>query len=210
MRALHSTVMHRSSLRALLVLTMATFACETKSGSVATSSASTGQTAQPSEYGIGHAPSAAHLAAIDIDVNAAGVGLPAGQGTAVAGATIYAQKCALCHGPHGEGQGPYPRLIGRSPAPGFAFASDAKAPKTIGNYWPYATTVYDYVHRTMPYNLPGSLTPSETYSLVAYLLSENGIIPAGAVMDAKTLPAVRMPARSHFVPDNRTGGDTFR
>ena len=161
-------------------------------------------------FGLGHVPSAADVAAIDIDANGTGSGLPAGQGTAAAGKGLYLQQCASCHLPHGEGQGPNPRLIGTTPAAGFAFASDAKAPRTIGNYWPYATTVYDYVHRAMPLSAPGSLSPDETYSIVAYLLSENGIIPATAVMDARSLPAVRMPARPYFVPDNRTGGKTFR
>ena len=165
---------------------------------------------RPSRYGLGRTPSAADIAAIDIDANASGVGLPAGQGTATAGAAIYGQKCAVCHGAKGEGIEKNPRLIGREPPPGFVFATDAKAPKTIGNYWPYATTLYDYMHRTMPFTAPGSLTPDETYSLVAFLLSENGIIPSAATLDAKSLAAVKMPAQPHFVTDNRTGGPVFK
>ena len=165
---------------------------------------------RPSRYGLGRTPSAAEIAAIDIDANASGVGLPAGQGTAAAGAAIYGQKCAVCHGAKGEGIEKNPRLIGREPPPGFVFATDAKAPKTIGNYWPYATTLYDYMHRTMPLTAPGSLTPDETYSLVAFLLSENGITPATATLDAKSLAAVKMPAQPHFVTDNRTGGPVFK
>ena len=165
---------------------------------------------RPSSYGLGHTPSTAEIAALDIDANPSGIGLPAGQGTAAAGVVLYVQKCAMCHGPKGEGIDKSPRLIGRAPPSGFVFATDAKAPKTIGNYWPYATTLYDYMHRAMPLNAPGSLTPDETYSLVAYLLSENGIVPANTVIDAKSLPAIPMPARPHFVTDNRTGGSTFR
>jgi mono/diheme cytochrome c family protein len=165
---------------------------------------------RPSRYGLGHTPTPAEIAAIDIDANASGVGLPAGQGTAATGAVIYAQKCASCHGPKGEGIDKNPKLIGREPPAGFIFATDAKAPKTIGNYWPYATTLYDYLHRAMPLNVPGSLTPDETYSLVAFLLSENGIIPATTTVDAKSLAAIKMPAQPHFVPDNRTGGATFK
>ena len=165
---------------------------------------------RPSSYGLGHTPSSAEIAALDIDANASGVGLPPGQGTAARGVVLYVQKCAMCHGPKGEGIDKSPRLIGRAPLPGFVFATDAKALKTIGNYWPYATTLYDYTHRAMPLNAPGSLTPTETYSLVAYLLSENGIVPASAVIDAKSLPGITMPARPHFAPDNRTGGATFR
>ena len=165
---------------------------------------------RPAHYGIGHTPTAAEIAAIDIDANSSGVGLPAGQGTAAGGAAIYAQKCAACHGPKGEGIEKNPKLIGREPPPGSVFATDFKLPKTIGNYWPYATTLYDYLHRTMPLTAPGSLTPDETYSLVAFLLSENGIIPATTTIDAKTLAAVKMPAQPHFVPDNRVGGPVFK
>lgn len=189
---------HRFSIGVLLIIAACT------DGSKSASSA------RPSSYGLGHTPAAAEIVALDIDANASGVGLPAGQGTAAAGVGIYAQKCAMCHGPKGEGIDKSPRLIGREPPPGFVFATDAKAPKTIGNYWPYATTLYDYMHRAMPLNAPGSLTPDETYSLVAYLLSESGIVPANTVIDAKSLPAITMPARPHFVTDNRTGGSTFR
>jgi len=164
----------------------------------------------PEQLGLGHTPTAQQVAAIDIDANPEGVGLPAGQGTYAEGATIFAQKCAYCHGPHGEGLGPYPKLIGADPKQGFPFGRDPKIVKTIGNYWPYATTVYDYVHRAMPFNAPGSLTPNETYSLVAWLLAENEVIPRGAIMNAQALPKVQMPARSHFVLDDRRGGQPFR
>jgi cytochrome c len=92
----------------------------------------------------------------------------------------------------------------------FPFDRDFKIPKTVGNYWPYATTLYDYVHRAMPYAAPGSLSPDETYAVVAYLLAANHVIADSAVMDARTLPRVVMPARRHFVPDDRKGGSEFR
>lgn len=161
-------------------------------------------------YDLGRTPSAAEIAAIDIDVDPRGHGLPPGQGTAAEGAILYAQQCASCHGSKGEGLRPNPKLVGRTPAAGHAFANDAKAQKTIGNYWPYATTLYDYIKRAMPLYTPGTLTPDQTYSLVAYLLSENGIIASSATMNAETLPAVMMPARAFFVQDNRTGGAGFR
>lgn len=164
----------------------------------------------PEQLDLGRAPDPRQLAAIDIDANPAGVGLPAGQGTDAQGAPIFARKCAFCHGPHGEGLGPYPKLIGPEPKHGFPFGRDPKVVKTIGNYWPYSTTVYDYVHRAMPFNAPGSLTPDETYSIVAYLLAENEVIPRDAIMNAQTLPKVQMPARSHFVLDDRRGGQPFR
>ena len=87
----------------------------------------------------------------------------------------------------------------------FPFDRDPSIPKTVGNYWPYATTLYDYVHHAMPYDAPGSLTPDETYAVVAWILAENGVVPRTAVIDARTLLLVRMPARRHFVPDDRSG-----
>lgn len=179
-------------------------ACEVRSTDMAS------RESRPARYGIGRAPTGDEIAAIDIDANPAGVGLPPGRGTAKEGAAIYAQKCAGCHGPKGEGIEKNPRLIGKEPAAGFVFASDVKAPKTIGNYWPYATTLYDYLHRAMPLNAPGSLAPGEVYSLTAFLLSENGVIDSSMVMDARTLPAVKMPAQPKFVRDNRTGGVGFK
>lgn len=159
---------------------------------------------------IGRVATAEEVKAWDIDVNPAGKGLPAGQGTHDAGAAIFAAKCSACHGPHGEGVAIYPRLIGRDPRAGFPFGQNASFVKTIGNYWPYSTTLYDYIHRAMPLTAPGSLAPDEVYSLVAFLLAENEIIPRTAVIDARSLPAVRMPARDHFVRDDRTGGAGFR
>jgi cytochrome c len=169
-----------------------------------------GKEKRPSHYDIGRTPTTGEIAVVNIDANPAGKGLPAGQGTAATGAIVFANKCAACHGPHGEGIDKNPRLIGMEPPPGFVFANDAKAVKTVGNYWPYATTLYDYINRAMPFYAPGSLTPSEIYGVVAFLLSENGIIPANAVIDAKSLPAVKMPAQKHFVKDNRTGGAGFK
>ena len=164
----------------------------------------------PAHYSLGTPATREKLAPVDIDANPAGAGLPAGEGTAAQGAPIFRQKCALCHGVNGEGVSPYPKLIGVEPRTGFPFGTDSKIPKTIGNYWPYATTVYDYVHRAMPFTAPGSLEPNEVYSLVAYLLAENAVIPRNAVMNAQTLPQVQMPARAHFVPDDRKGGQSFR
>jgi mono/diheme cytochrome c family protein len=162
------------------------------------------------KFGLGRTPGVAELAALDIDIDTTGRGLPPGQGTSSEGAVLYAKQCAGCHGAHGEGVRPAPKLVGRTPAAGYAFANDPKAERTIGNYWPYATTVYDYVKRAMPISAPGSLSAHETYSLVAFLLSENGIIAPTATMNAQTLPAVRMPGRAFFVNDNRTGGSGFR
>lgn len=160
--------------------------------------------------GIGRRATRAEIDAWNIDVNPSGAGLPAGSGTYASGATLFAQKCAACHGAHGEGLATYPKLIGRDPRAGFTFGADPHLAKTIGNYWPYSTTLYDYIHRAMPLSAPGSLQPHEIYSVIAFLLAENQIIDKTTVVDARSLPRIRMPARDHFVADDRTGGRVFR
>ncbi|MGH7676918.1 MAG: c-type cytochrome, partial [Gemmatimonadaceae bacterium] len=92
----------------------------------------------------------------------------------------------------------------------FSFGNDPKLTKTVGNYWPYATTLFDYINRAMPFANPGTLGTDDVYSVVAYLLAENGIIERTAVMNPRTLPQVRMPARDRFVLDDRKGGPGFR
>jgi mono/diheme cytochrome c family protein len=160
------------------------------------------------QYGLGHAATAEQIAKVDIDVGPDGVGLPAGSGSVAHGASLYATSCAQCHGPKGEGMPPaYPALIGRDPkGENFVFASDPKITKTIGNYWPYATTLFDYIRRAMPHNAPGSLQNDQIYALTAYLLSANAVVPANAVLDAKSLTAVKMPYANRFVRDDRRGG----
>lgn len=155
--------------------------------------------------GIGRAATADEIKAIDIDVMPDGRGLPPGRGTAAEGAPIYAAKCQSCHGKDGAGASA-DRLVATDSGPNFSFAMDAKLVKAVGNYWPYATTLYDYTQRAMPFTKPGTLTPNELYALTAYILSLNKVIPADAVMDATTLPKVVMPAKNRFVMDNRKGG----
>ena len=172
----------------------------------------------PARFGVGRAATAAEVAAWDIDIGPDGKGLPPGSGTVAQGASVFAAKCAACHGPAGEGQvgappagtPAAPRLVGRDPREGFPFGQDPKLVKTVGNYWPYATTVFDYVRRTMPLTAPGSLTNNEVYAVVAFLLAENEVIEKTAVMNSGTLPAVRMPARDKFVVDDRKGGAGFK
>ncbi len=163
-------------------------------------------------FEIGRAASKAEVAAMDLDVSPSGAGLPAGHGSAAQGAPLYAQKCASCHGAKGEGIPPlYPQLIGRDPAgETFDFAKDPKIARTIGNYWPYATTVFDYVRRAMPMTAPGTLTNDELYAITAYLLAENKVIAADAMLDSAALVAVKMPARDRFVRDDRKGGHEIR
>jgi len=165
--------------------------------------------ATPKPYGIGRAATPDEIKKLDIDVMPDGRGLPAGRGTVAEGAAIYAAKCRSCHGANGEG-GSFDRLVGRDSGPNFNFAMDPKLVKTVGNYWPYATTLYDYTYRAMPFMQPGSLSPNDTYALVAYLLALNKIVPEDAVMDQASLPKVVMPARDRFVPDNRRGGKVIK
>jgi len=142
---------------------------------------------------LGRPISQADLSAWDINILPDGRNLPPGRGTAAEGAAIFAEKCALCHGDNGRG-GHAARLIG-----GPAKAS-LDGGKTIANYWPYATTLFDFIRRAMPFTQPRSLTDHEVYALVAYLLAENKLIDASEAMDAATLPQVRMPNRDNFVP----------
>ena len=156
----------------------------------------------PARFGLGRAATPAEIARLDIDIMPDGEGLPAGRGTSADGAATYAAKCARCHGATGK-EGPNDVLVGRLERDGFPFSQDPKLPHTIGNYWPHATTVFDYIRRAMPLTAPGSLTDDEVYGLTAFLLHANAVIPADAVMDKSTLPRVVMPARKYFTPDTR-------
>jgi mono/diheme cytochrome c family protein len=162
----------------------------------------------PRHYDLGRAATPQEIAVLDVDVGPDGEGLPAGSGTVAQGEALFAQKCAACHGARGEGIPPtYPAIVGRDPsAEGFQFGKDPKLNRTIGNYWPYATTIFDYVRRAMPHSAPGSLTNDEVYALTAYLLAANQVIPVTASLDAASLKAVKMPYADKFVRDNRRGG----
>ena len=172
-----------------------------------------GANAEPvRHYAIGRAASAGELAKWKTEIGPDGAGLPPGRGSAEAGATIYKLKCASCHGVKGEGIAPlYPALVGRDPkGENFPFASDPAITRTIGNYWPYATTVFDYVRRAMPQPQPGSLTDDEVYALTAWLLAANQVIPMNATLDAGALKKVKMPYTDRFVRDDRRGGRDIR
>jgi mono/diheme cytochrome c family protein len=147
----------------------------------------------PKGPALGVPASAEEIAAMDISVGPDGAGLPVGSGTPKQGAAVYAAKCIVCHGPEGA-NGVNDRLVG-----GQGTLTGATPVKTIGSYWPYATTVFDYVRRAMPYPAPHSLSDAEAYAVTAYLLQLNGIIGADDVMDATSLPKVKMPNQGGFV-----------
>jgi len=160
----------------------------------------TKQMAKPELFGFGKTPTAEQISAWDIDVRPDGKGLPPGEGTAEEGRKIYKAKCAVCHGPTGK-EGPQDVLVGDSFDDEFKFAESVELSRTknIRNYWPYASTIFDYTYRAMPQTAPGSLTPDEVYSLVAFLLFENKIISEETVMNQTTLPQIEMPAEKFFV-----------
>ena len=153
--------------------------------------------AQSPTFGVGRTPRAGELNAIDIDVLPDGRGLPRGRGTAEAGKAIYATRCTVCHGATGK-EGPQDILVG-----GQGTLGSTKPLKTVGSYWPYATTLWDYLNRAMPFDHPGTLQPDQVYAATAYLLYLNGIIAERDVMDQTTLPQVKMPNKNGFVPDTR-------
>ena len=155
--------------------------------------------AQPDHFGFGRTPTASEIAAKNITVMPDGTGLPAGKGTAKNGEALYKDKCAVCHNDHGEGrQGQYPALVG-----GKGTLNTPKPKKTVGSYWPYATTVWDFINRAMPFDNPRELSPDEVYSVTAYILYLNGIIDKATELNEKTLPKVIMPNRNGFVLDPR-------
>ena len=144
---------------------------------------------------LGRVATPEEIAAWDISVGPDGAGLPPGSGTARQGEAVYLEKCLGCHGERGAGK-PNDQLAG-----GQGTLGAGQAPvRTVGSFWPYATTVFDYVRRAMPLNESKSLTNDETYAVVAYILRINGVIGEDDTIDARTLPAVRMPNRDGFVP----------
>jgi cytochrome c len=159
--------------------------------------------AEAGHFGFGSPASEARIALWDIDVKPDGEGLPPGSGTVAAGKAVYDLQCLGCHGPTGV-EGPNDRLVSTEPW------VDWPVRRAVGNYWPYATTLYDYIRKSMPQATPGVLTADDTYAVIAYILHLNEIIPEDAVMNPTTLPAVMMPARDRFVRDNRTGGRIIR
>jgi cytochrome c len=160
----------------------------------------------PGTFDFGATATQQEIAAVAIAVAPDGKGLPAGKGTYAAGKTVYEQACAACHGADLKGvagipnmpTGPALRLSG-----GRGTLNTPNPVMTVESYWPHATTLFDYVRRAMPFQAPGSLTADEVYAVVAYILGEGNVIDRSIVLDAKTLPQVRMPNRDGFIPDPR-------
>jgi mono/diheme cytochrome c family protein len=153
--------------------------------------------AQSPKYGVGRPATPEQIRALGAAIAPDGTGLPEGSGTVAAGRDLFVSECARCHGVNAVGD-VGPPLVG-----GQGTLNTAKPLKTVGSYWPYATTVWDFINRAMPFDRPGSLKPPEVYAVVAYILNLNGIIGNDQVMDAKSLPRVKMPNRDGFVADPR-------
>jgi mono/diheme cytochrome c family protein len=154
--------------------------------------ASNAASAQPPQFGQPIAP--ADIAPWDISIGPDGAGLPPGRGTVAQGEIIYAAKCQACHGEKGTGR-PNDPLVG-----GIGSLGPDKVPvKTVGSYWPYATTLFDYIRRAMPFQESQSLSSDEVYAVSAYILHLNEIVGANDVLDAQSLPKVTMPNRDGFL-----------
>jgi mono/diheme cytochrome c family protein len=166
--------------------------------------------AQLPTYGVGRAPTAEEVKAWDLTIPPSGQGLPPGSGTAALGESIFAGRCASCHGDRGESSkyrvitgGRRPLSAAELPKEGVDWLLGGAPVLTIGSFWQYATTLWSYINRSQPFDEPGSLTAEEVYAVTAYLLYVNGIVGEHEVIDARTLPAVRMPNRDGFVVDPR-------
>jgi hypothetical protein len=163
-------------------------------------STTSAQTLMPAYKGIGTPATPQEIQAEEISISPQGKGLPPGSGTAKRGALIFADKCAVCHGSNAEGGKIGPALVTDKDA--HDTLTTMRPVRSLAAYWPYATMVWDYIHRAMPRNQGGTLVPTEVYSLTAFILYRNGIIQEGDVMDANTLPKVQMPNRNGFIPAN--------
>ena len=153
--------------------------------------------AQLPTYGVGRPPTPEEVRAWELTIPPDGQGLPPGKGTAALGQAVFAAQCAACHGATGEDPN-FSRLVG-----GQGTLATDQPIQTIGSFWQYATTLWGYIRRAQPFDNPGSLTADQVYAVTAYLLHRNGIIGEQEVMNATTLPRVKMPNRDGFVPDPR-------
>jgi len=154
--------------------------------------------AQSPKFGLGRTPTPDEIKAQDISVAPDGTGLPPGSGTAALGREIYTNRCARCHGDKGEGKDGGVPIAG-----GIGTLKSPKPLRTVGSYWPHATTIFDYINRAMPFNNPGMLSHDQVYSVTAYVLYLNGLAGETDTIDARALPKIKMPNRDGFVKDPR-------
>jgi len=151
--------------------------------------------AEPGHFGYGTNPTPEQIAGWDIDVRGDdGAGLPPGRGSVPRGGEIFAEQCAACHGTFGEGEGRFPKLAG-----GAGTLRDDRPEPTVGSYWPFAPTLWDYINRAMPFPAPHSLPADDVYALTAYILNLNDIVAGDFVADRETLPKVKMPNHDNFI-----------
>jgi mono/diheme cytochrome c family protein len=183
--------MFRQASRSLLL--GAAFFLLLGAGLVATAAAA--GAAEPGHFGYGRIATPEEIAGWNIDVRGDdGVGLPPGSGTVAKGTEVFAEQCAACHGTFGEGEGRFPKLVG-----GMGTLKHDRPELTVGSYWPFAPTLWDYVNRAMPMQAPRSLSADDVYALTAYILNLNDIVPSEFVADRDSLPKVKMPNRDSFV-----------
>lgn len=150
---------------------------------------------KPGYFGYGKLATPEEIAGWDIDVRGDdGVGLPPGKGTVNRGADVYTQQCAVCHGTFGEGEGRYPKLMG-----GQGTLTGERPEPSVGSYWPFAPTLWDYINRAMPLFAPHSLSTDDVYAVTAYVLNFNNIVPGDFVADRNSLPKVKMPNHDNFI-----------
>jgi cytochrome c len=148
----------------------------------------------PGYFGYGKVATPAEIAGWDIDARGGdGAGLPAGKGNVEHGTEVFIQQCAACHGTFGEGEGRYPKLIG-----GEGTLTGERPEPTVGSYWPFAPTQWDYIDRAMPFSAPHTLSADDVYAVTAYILNFNNIVPSDFVADRDSLPKVKMPNRDNF------------
>ena len=151
--------------------------------------------AEPGYYGYGEKATPEQISGWDIDARGEdGAGLPQGSGTVQRGTAVYAEQCAACHGTFGEGEGRFPKLVG-----GAGTLRDDRPELTVGSYWPFAPTLWDYINRAMPMPAPHTLSADDVYALTAYILNLNDIVPSEFVADRESLPKVKMPNRDNFL-----------
>jgi len=188
----------------VLLVSVTVFMSYIQTGKINWTYASQDTTTWPTSFQFGRVATPQEITKLAIAIPPSGRGLPNDNGNSVLGKTIYISKCAVCHGKGDES------LTAKLPAAALVNKEAVSLPytkfRTIGNYWPYATTIFDYMRRAMPLNAPGSLTNKEVYSLTAYLLSANKVIDSTATVNQYSLPKIVMPAQKLFIADDRKGG----